>query len=128
MSYTPTEWKTGDVVTSAKLNKLEQGVADAGGGGALVVEFTYNASDTTYTSTSLASDVITAFFAGTPVMCHFPSVEDSTKELVKNVTWVSRPAEGSSGITRIGFDSSEEYITFSSIEDDHIVCLLYIPD
>lgn len=31
MSYTPTEWKTGDVVTSAKLNKLEQGVADAGG-------------------------------------------------------------------------------------------------
>lgn len=31
MSYEPTEWKTGDVVTSAKLNKLEQGVADAGG-------------------------------------------------------------------------------------------------
>lgn len=30
MSYTPTEWKKGDKVTSAKLNKLEQGVADAG--------------------------------------------------------------------------------------------------
>lgn len=27
MSYEPTNWKTGDVVTSAKLNKLEQGVA-----------------------------------------------------------------------------------------------------
>ncbi len=31
MSYEPTNWKSGDVVTSAKLNKLEQGVANAGG-------------------------------------------------------------------------------------------------
>lgn len=36
MSYTPTEWKTGDIVTSTKLNKLEQGVANAGGGGGLI--------------------------------------------------------------------------------------------
>lgn len=28
MSYTPTEWKAGDLVTSTKLNKLEQGVAN----------------------------------------------------------------------------------------------------
>ena len=34
MSYTPTEWASGDIVTSEKLNKLEQGVA---GGGVLVV-------------------------------------------------------------------------------------------
>lgn len=32
MSYEPTEWQSGDVVTSAALNKLEQGVAAAGGG------------------------------------------------------------------------------------------------
>lgn len=40
MSYEPTNWKDGDLVTSAKLNKLEQGVASAGGsggGGILVV-------------------------------------------------------------------------------------------
>lgn len=35
MSYEPTNWKSGDVVTSAKLNKMEQGIANAGG--ALVV-------------------------------------------------------------------------------------------
>jgi len=29
MSYEPTNWKSGDVVTSAKLNKLEQGVQNA---------------------------------------------------------------------------------------------------
>lgn len=31
MSYTPTNWKAGDVVTSAKLNKMEQGIAAGGG-------------------------------------------------------------------------------------------------
>lgn len=31
MSYEPTQWKAGDTVTSAKLNKLEQGVANGGG-------------------------------------------------------------------------------------------------
>lgn len=31
MSYEPTVWKDGDLVTSAKLNKLEQGVANCGG-------------------------------------------------------------------------------------------------
>lgn len=30
MSYEPTNWKAGDTVTSAKLNKLEQGIAGAG--------------------------------------------------------------------------------------------------
>jgi hypothetical protein len=32
MTYTPTEWKNGDVITAEKLNKLEDGVASAGGG------------------------------------------------------------------------------------------------
>lgn len=29
MAYTPTAWETGDVITKAKLNKMEQGIADA---------------------------------------------------------------------------------------------------
>ena len=29
MAYTPTNWKSGDTVTSTKLNKIEQGVSDA---------------------------------------------------------------------------------------------------
>ena len=40
MSYEPTQWNSGDVVTSAKLNNLENGVQEAlaggSGGGALV--------------------------------------------------------------------------------------------
>lgn len=30
MAYTPTEWETGDVITAEKLNKAEEGIADAG--------------------------------------------------------------------------------------------------
>lgn len=36
MAYEPTNWKSGDVVTSAKLNKLEQAVAS---GGVMIVEY-----------------------------------------------------------------------------------------
>lgn len=39
MSYTPTNWKKGDVVTSEKLNNMESGIA---GAGQLVVEFSWN--------------------------------------------------------------------------------------
>lgn len=30
MSYTPTDWKTGDVITADKLNNMESGIANAG--------------------------------------------------------------------------------------------------
>lgn len=33
MSYTPTSWTTGDTITASALNKIEQGIANAGGGG-----------------------------------------------------------------------------------------------
>lgn len=32
MSYTPTEWTIGDIITAEKLNKIESGVAEANGG------------------------------------------------------------------------------------------------
>ena len=63
MSYTPTEWKTGDVVTSAKLNKLEQGVADAGLG-AMVATFTFTEDGITCDKTY--SEINAAYQSGGP--------------------------------------------------------------
>ena len=40
MSYEPTNWKSGDVITSTKLNKIENGIQAAAGGGALIVHAT----------------------------------------------------------------------------------------
>ena len=40
MSYTPTTWTTGDTITATKLNKIEQGIANAGG--ALICNSSYD--------------------------------------------------------------------------------------
>lgn len=42
MSYTPNTWQTGDTITAAKLNKMEQGIANAGGGGGGVLAIADN--------------------------------------------------------------------------------------
>ena len=44
MEYTPTEWKSGDIITAEKLNKLEEGVASAGDGSGDSNEFIITAS------------------------------------------------------------------------------------
>ena len=66
MSYTPTEWKSGDVITSENLNKLEQGVAAAGGGGGgvLKVNMTWAEDGTTCTLDKTYAEIYSAFQNG----------------------------------------------------------------
>ncbi len=71
MSYTPTAWKTGDVVTSAKLNKLEQGVASAGGN--LAVGHTEEGITTTLDKTG--QEILDAIQAGKTVVLVFDYFE-----------------------------------------------------
>ena len=40
MSYEKQTWETGDIVTSAKLNHMEDGIADGGGGGSHMYNIT----------------------------------------------------------------------------------------
>lgn len=47
MAYEPTVWATGDVVTSQKLNKLEEGVANSGGGLSNLPVIKLDGNDTT---------------------------------------------------------------------------------
>lgn len=62
MSYEPTNWKTGDVVTSAKLNKLENGVANSGD--ILKVAVNYNEADGTNTMDKTFREIFTALSNG----------------------------------------------------------------
>lgn len=66
MSYTPTTWSKGDVVTSAKLNKLEQGVAAADGIFYIDAQITGGTTpaDMTLTSTTITADYLAALEAG----------------------------------------------------------------
>lgn len=53
MSYTPTNWANGDVITTAKLNKIENGIVEASnsGGGVLVVNIVNNGQGPTLDKT-----------------------------------------------------------------------------
>ena len=61
MSYEPTNWKSGDVISSQKLNKLEQGMAGAGGGGSLIVPLTVG-EDPVLTATKTCKEIYDASF------------------------------------------------------------------
>lgn len=65
MSYTPTVWANGDTITAAKLNKLEQGVSEAGN--AMIVECEYG---TPYTLDRTFAEIHNALRAGVPVYIH----------------------------------------------------------
>lgn len=77
MSYIPTEWKTGDVVTAEKLNKLESGVAGSGGG-ALVVNVSFDEATSTYTADKTAGEILSAYRSG-PVV--FSEAVESTEQI-----------------------------------------------
>jgi len=78
MSYTPTEWKAGDVITSAKLNKLEQGVAAGGsGGGVLAVNITWNDQTGVGTADKTAGEIMEAAQSGAVVFVdHTPGDDE----------------------------------------------------
>lgn len=72
MSYEPTQWKTGDIVTSAKLNRLENAVANVG---ILVINSQNNTLDKTYQEIedAFANGVTCAVFSHSEEMqeCNF---------------------------------------------------------
>lgn len=61
MAYEPTNWKTGDVVTSAKLNKLENAVAN---GGALKLNFIVDKGAGTTTIDKTYAEIKEAVLSG----------------------------------------------------------------
>ena len=67
MSYTPNTWTTGDTITATKLNNIEQGIANAGGGGAMIVTSTYDGDTDKWVLDKTAQEIYDAFMGGTPV-------------------------------------------------------------
>ena len=71
MSYTPTTWASGDVVTAAKLNKLEQGLAN-GGGGSFIVTFTWNSTNNKFVANKTWAELDAAITGGMTAVFVFP--------------------------------------------------------
>ena len=60
-SYTPTTWATGDIITAEKLNKIEQGIANAGSGNWLVVNAISDSNNDTTTLDKTWQEIYDAF-------------------------------------------------------------------
>lgn len=64
MSYTPTEWATGDVITADKLNNMESGIVNAG-----VMIATITEDSGSYTSDKSSTEIKTALDSGNFAFC-----------------------------------------------------------
>ena len=67
MAYTPTNWTTGDTITATKLNKLENGVANAGS--ALICTCNNSGSGSVLDKT--VQEIYDALENGTPVYIRY---------------------------------------------------------
>lgn len=78
MSYTPTTWTTGDTITATKLNKIENGVANAGS--VLICTSSYDSNEDVYVLDKTAGEIYDALLAGTPVYIkyQYASINDYT--------------------------------------------------
>ena len=80
MAYSPTEWKTGDVISAEKLNKLENGVAGGGGGGSsglFPITLTWNADWSTASLNKTFAEIKTAIESG--LFPYVTSISDASE-------------------------------------------------
>ena len=61
MSYTKREWATGNVVGAVDLNRMEQGIEDAGSGQILVVNSIYDSENDSYTLDKTWQEIYDAY-------------------------------------------------------------------
>ena len=93
MSYTPTNWVSGYIITTEKLNKIEQGIADNSIKPPLIIEgITQN--NQTYIDYSY-NELIAIKETGRQILYHGISSENNAeyyiKPLIANITWNSQP-------------------------------------
>lgn len=69
MAYTPNTWATGDTITAAKLNNMENGIANAGS--AVIVTDTGGTLDKTF------AEIYDLIHSGTP--CYIKRLEDEAQ-------------------------------------------------
>lgn len=66
MTYTPTEWTTGDTITAAKLNNIEEGIAEAaqsGGGWDAIIRLTHANNSGPDTTANLTPSIMSGTYA-----------------------------------------------------------------
>ncbi len=96
MSYTPTNWQTGDIITAPKLNNMETGIVNASSGGDViaVLAFTYNDTTHEVTASMTPDEVRAARGAGKIVLATSSTTGYSSGQMfcgyLKNIPYTDR--------------------------------------
>ncbi len=111
MSYTPTEWKKGDLITSEKLNKIEEGIVDAGssGGGFLIINANQGKTEIVFDKT--LGEIKAAFTSKIPIFV-FMNVPNVGCVMGICISYIN-----SGQYYQIAMLEGNEVITFYAIED-----------
>ena len=123
MTYEPTVWQTGDIVSSQRLNKMEQGIADASNDDILIISATYEVDTTnntvTYTLPKTWREIADAAF----VIVRFPAVyvDDGQVETLDEdeiITPISRIAgDPSQNMYVVGFLVDSRWAAYAESEN-----------
>lgn len=83
MTYTPTTWRAGDTITSARLNRMEQGIATGGGVLMVEMEYTKDGEDniTGAVLNEYTENIVSAFLGGSAVIVQMDMSEMSIEEV-----------------------------------------------
>ena len=121
MSYTPTEWVDGDIITAQKLNKMEGGIAAAVCSN-LKLEITDNV-ETPIISNATYSDIAAAVENGGVVFAKIADGENVGQSYIAYVNGlVSIPSESTYGIVLISVtDNNVIQFTFVSDSADGVL-------
>ena len=79
-SYTPTTWATGDTITATAMNKIENGIANAGGGG-VDVQIWFVDSNTGFHAEGDFASALEKASSGLPLVAYFYNASNINGEL-----------------------------------------------
>lgn len=127
MSYEPTVWAANDVITAAKMNKIEQGIENSSDGGSLIVNVidesatnggTRGSNNSIYRFDKTAGEVINAINSGMVIWLFGESADEDAGITAQNkmlLTGMTVTA-GDSGST-YEFIASSTYFEATSLDD-----------
>ena len=110
MPYTKTVWQRGDVISSEKLNKIEQGIEDASsssGGGAFIIEGTNVISDSSTLTFTIEhektlQETLEACKAGKQIYCSYSDNDRSITISLNSVYAISEDNQEIKAFTGYG--------------------------
>lgn len=119
MSYTPTNWATGDVITAEKLNNMESGIDNAG---MFVITVKVNNSDVIQSVDKTFEDTLTAINNG---LIPVAIIKQPGEEGELDFTFYVLPLTKYNPEEHITFTLNDVYVSYGANSKVTDICLYY---